>query len=247
MFTIFPLLSLEMRLLVWEFVCFQPRLVDIWPTKSGIELLARLFLEEGFEEPYYNYTHCGTVPSILHTSREARTVGLQYYQLEFGTEAKADNSGASRGTLSFSTPPRIFVNWECDIVCPMLELQSEFMDPDSMPWALASIYPQIRKFAIAANDICGTTSTFATRRSSDPPMMFASDQVSLQFSNIRGIDDQNTVPIPLWGTARLRNMRKARDNVVEVISVVSGRRKEEIKKFVAPVISFAFLDVEKSS
>lgn len=239
---------------------------------NGIEVLARTFLDEGLEELYYYYTHCGTVPSILHTSREARTVGLQYYQLEFGTETKEMFSRPSRGSLSFSTPPRIFVNWECDIIYPITDSQSDLEDPE-ISLALASMYPQIRRFAIPAGDIRGKPQFGASLhqdlrpliallskpegspsmplhevilycyRSSDTPEICEFDHVSLQFASICGIDDQNTVPIPLWGTVQLQHMREARDNVMRVIEVVSGRSKQKNKKFVPPVISFAFLDV----
>jgi hypothetical protein len=54
-------------------------------------------------------------PSILHTSKEARSVGLQYYDLLFGGEIKGE-TGKNVGSPK---KPYIYVNWKHDILFPV--------------------------------------------------------------------------------------------------------------------------------
>jgi hypothetical protein len=54
------------------------------------------------------------VPPILHISREARTIGLKFYDLGFEMTQEV---GIPRATITF--PPRIYVNWDCDTICPI--------------------------------------------------------------------------------------------------------------------------------
>lgn len=114
-FTLFPQLPLEIRMRIWELACFFPRNVDIWVTHLP---------ESYIREPPENYTRGGPptpfrylsrspVPAILHVCNESRTIGLNFYKLEFGS-----------GTFelqyfTLSVKPTIYVNLSVDRICFM--------------------------------------------------------------------------------------------------------------------------------
>lgn len=85
------------------------------------------------------------MPAVLHASKEARTVGLRHYTLDFSYDEKAQEGPA---TISIHAPPQIYVNWGCDIICPM------FQALDSGGWAEAvflshMVYAKENMFRIA--------------------------------------------------------------------------------------------------
>jgi hypothetical protein len=55
-------------------------------------------------------------PPILHASKEARSIGLQYYELSFEAKTAAM---IGQVDVEISIPPRVYVHWEYDIICPM--------------------------------------------------------------------------------------------------------------------------------
>ncbi|KAH7354728.1 hypothetical protein BKA65DRAFT_581175 [Rhexocercosporidium sp. MPI-PUGE-AT-0058] len=160
-FEVFPNFPLELRLLVWEAVCSEPRLFDIWYSEDGLEYWGDAF--SGSDWPHLYYTHGKKLPSILHTCREARNVGLQHYQLEFGTEMDGIVAieGARRSRIAqvgFNLPAEIYVNWQCDITCPSLSPGSNFRA--TMPHAEDSLlmeftlrYSYLQRFAVQSNRI----------------------------------------------------------------------------------------------
>jgi hypothetical protein len=115
----FPKLPLELRRMIWTYACFVPRNIDVWAVSTSEE--------EGFDEfddsQYGAYwgeitksrSH-NPVPPILNTSSESREIGLQHYSLSFGTDHK-HSFGFVKIEISF--PPKIYVNFDCDIICPI--------------------------------------------------------------------------------------------------------------------------------
>jgi hypothetical protein len=103
-FTLFPKLPPELRDKIWNEHCaqLQPRIVDLWPTTDSTEKKMR-------------YGTHSQAPTILHISREARSIGLQYYKLLFEEDIQRET------VRDFETPkkPHIYVNWEHDILFPV--------------------------------------------------------------------------------------------------------------------------------
>lgn len=79
---------------------------------------SRQSFEECDTAPFVLHSHGQKVPPILHASREARTIGLEYYELSFGTEFDQLSQGAR---FLITTEPKIYVNWKHDIICPNLQ------------------------------------------------------------------------------------------------------------------------------
>ncbi len=79
--------------------------------------------------PLFYYTSHSVVPALLQTSQEARTVGLQHYKLDFGVQLKGEEGLAS---VTIYVPPNIYVNWECDIICPMLQALDSKVDQEAI-------------------------------------------------------------------------------------------------------------------
>lgn len=115
-FPLFPTLPFELRLQIWEYLCFIPRVIDIRSSTSGLEC----FQDEFHEQPWFYHTESATIPAVLHTSHEARAVGLDIYSLHYGTEFDMQANRRSRASVELTTPPRIYINWACDIICPLM-------------------------------------------------------------------------------------------------------------------------------
>jgi len=114
-FTMFPKFPPEIRNRVWKLACFEQRNVDVWIANIAAEdrsALGKALCE--YRE--WAYQSNAPIPSVLHACRESRSIGLKHYSLEFGTQFNISFRGT---TISVSIPPRIFVNWECDIVFPL--------------------------------------------------------------------------------------------------------------------------------
>jgi hypothetical protein len=129
-FEYFGRLPTEIRLKIWTEVCLEPRVIDLWavPTLQGSSTIGNHF---------YYATH-SRIPSILSVSKEARKVGLQYYILEFETHFQEiirpvhwhrcphrlgmDDCQCRhwrRARITTTSEPHIYVNLDCDIICPM--------------------------------------------------------------------------------------------------------------------------------
>lgn len=122
-FTCFPKLPTEIRLMIWDDVCFFPRNIDLWVLYHG-QIKRRL---RGRSNTFdcNRYVSICPHPSILHANRESRAVGLKYYELAFGMHTILDYG------MEFSTPARIYVNWNSDVIIPMAIDQSDRFDwPD---------------------------------------------------------------------------------------------------------------------
>ncbi|KAF7883220.1 uncharacterized protein EAF02_005140 [Botrytis sinoallii] len=97
-------LPIEIRFKIWELVANQPRNLDIWYRRLGH------FEEERrrFACQVNRWVTLSAIPSILHVSRESRTIGLKFYQLDFGI-----NIPTYYG-MNIISEPRIYVNWDTD-------------------------------------------------------------------------------------------------------------------------------------
>lgn len=114
-FNFFPKLAPELRNKIWEEHCIQaePRIIDLWLTKDSTKKKMK-------------YGSNSRAPAILHTSREARGMGLQYYTFLFTKEIESEDSE------DVETPrqQRLYVNWEHDIIFPIpFHLVSLHEDP----------------------------------------------------------------------------------------------------------------------
>jgi hypothetical protein len=114
-FTCFPKLALEIRRMIWKEACSVERVLDIWAVPLDIERTTDFFINSGMELPFSYKTH-SRHPPILQTSRESRSVGLENYCLSFESEVNNKVHGIE---FKMTSPARIFVNWEFDIICPM--------------------------------------------------------------------------------------------------------------------------------
>ena len=118
-FTLLPKLPLELRGKIWKEACFEPRIIDIWV--QGL-LEDPSFADSicshvaAFVSDDCSYHSHSAIPAVMHACRESRATGLKHYCLEFSTKFEMNHG---RVTINVSTPARIFVNWECDIVCPI--------------------------------------------------------------------------------------------------------------------------------
>lgn len=113
-FTCFPKLPIELRLKIWKDVCHLPRYVDIW---TGYHRVYKDRGEQILSAFTRHVTLCG-VPAVLHTTRESRKEALEHYTLAFGS-----NQTLHYG-IQLSIPPRIYVDWKSDIICPMAVINS---------------------------------------------------------------------------------------------------------------------------
>jgi len=90
-FECFAVLSMELRLMVWEEVAATPRCVDVWPASmeddDGYVQYMNTDHSLEFGEPLKCRSH-NPVPPVLQVCREARKIGLKYYTLSFGTHIK---------------------------------------------------------------------------------------------------------------------------------------------------------------
>ncbi|CZR64804.1 uncharacterized protein PAC_14703 [Phialocephala subalpina] len=108
-FTCFPKLPLELRLKIWKDISHTPRFVDIWASYHGV----LMGLEEENEFVCTRHVTICSVPPVLHPSQEARREAVKHYKLSFGISHTLHHG------IQFSAPPRIYVNLESDIICPM--------------------------------------------------------------------------------------------------------------------------------
>lgn len=117
-FTCFRKLPTELREMIWKEACFQQRHIDIWISPLSRKKFGRLLTKrEVNTRSMFEVQSHHRVPLVLHTCAEARKVGLRYYSLEFDTSYSIKRR--HRKTFQIGTPAQIYVNWECDIICPL--------------------------------------------------------------------------------------------------------------------------------
>jgi hypothetical protein len=133
----FKELPVEIRLMIWKDVCFEPRIVDVWgkPLSHLCHSNHSLF----FRQCPFVYRSHSTIPSILHVSTEARTAGLKHYSLGFGI------SWYFNYPVLDTRPGQIYVNWSCDIIYPI----TYHPNPTFMWARLYVMQPQIQNIVLA--------------------------------------------------------------------------------------------------
>lgn len=104
-FTLFPKLPTELRLRVWEDVCYHTRNIPL-----GTVTLSSNHVDDIY--PFVYISGCPP-PSILSANRESRTIGLKHYELELGNEFDLGHGA------KIITPARIYLNFESDRICPL--------------------------------------------------------------------------------------------------------------------------------
>ncbi|KAL2070888.1 hypothetical protein VTL71DRAFT_13914 [Oculimacula yallundae] len=272
MFDLFPDLPLEIRLLIWETACYEARLLDIW--YSGVDLEGLDDFSMGFKKPHYFYSHA-PIPSILHTCQDARKIGLQHYQLDpgFGMEKKIKRTCGVE--IAFTVPSRIYVNWECDIVCPNFDPENDYT---SETWMLPSSnylrefthqFKHVQHLAIRADwldsfdepyfqdDFKWLTNLLPCSAKSVPlfkdfTIYDLPPETEYPFSS-------NNVSLRLVRLARvddeaslpdeMEQLGVARETLSEALQYIGNLRALEKVTFVLPTISMAFLhvvDIESS-
>jgi hypothetical protein len=142
-FTCFPLLPYELRYKIWKDLCFIPRVIDIW-SRPLLEMDAACHL-------MFYQSHKRVPPAILHTCKEARDAGLKFYTLDFGTSGEWK---INQATFVMTAPPQIYINWACDIICPMpLRVENDWANVkfyQSMITDLATKRRKMRRIAITS-------------------------------------------------------------------------------------------------
>jgi hypothetical protein len=118
-FTHFPKLPPELRLKIWKEACYIPRVVDLWvedPSKYEEDD----WNNNDSPEPLTYVSHT-RVPAVLQVSKEARAVALQHYTPlpSPGIEKQKGAEESSQSEDSYSRSCPIYINWQCDIVCPV--------------------------------------------------------------------------------------------------------------------------------
>jgi hypothetical protein len=112
-FLFFPLLPPELRLKIFSHACHITRNVTLEiDTSTANHQNVNILL------PRY---HTSTpVPSILQVNREAREQALKHYALSFSTTFDISTAAHTR---TFSSPAKIYINWEYDRLVFMRPLQ----------------------------------------------------------------------------------------------------------------------------
>ena len=162
-FTLFPKMALELREMVWSQACKVERVVDLWFEPLGGRAGLPLF-DTISQIPPVVYRSRTKVPAILHTSKEARATGLKYFTLEFGNKTTYQDGGT---TMEFTTSARTYVNWEYDIICPVIYGNTNFASFEAFEDSEAyenfdmsiryklidpAIFPRMRRIAFAVNE-----------------------------------------------------------------------------------------------
>jgi hypothetical protein len=113
-FTLFPKLPLELRRKIWKEACSVPRLVDLW---ANFPFAPQMGFDASFRPMAYDSYSSKSPPTNLYASHESLIVAMENYQLCFGCEI---NEVSDRARLRVSIPAEIYVNWEYDIICPIV-------------------------------------------------------------------------------------------------------------------------------
>ncbi|KAF7895026.1 hypothetical protein EAF00_006840 [Botryotinia globosa] len=107
-FTLFSKLAPELRSMIWELAIFNdPRNIIVGKYRGSRSRKDHTKLIEEF-----GYKCISTVPTVLRTCTEARTIGLKYYKLlEWAPEV---SKGKVRLVEVPEYPARTYINWEVD-------------------------------------------------------------------------------------------------------------------------------------
>jgi hypothetical protein len=134
------------------------------------------------------------------TSQEARAVGLGYYKLSFGESFSAK---IGQSEVIMSTPARIYVHWEYDVICPMpfcIREEGRTLCWGGGPRELKDIDPLIRRLALqkydwtCISDLLGSTALEEVMIYDEPITILrpfeAHKPISLEFVGIENEIDE---------------------------------------------------------
>lgn len=106
-FASFPQFPTEIRHKIWHEVARVPRNIDLWAIPTNLPRCSKC------RQIIHRHMSVSQPPAILHVSSESRAIGLRYYELAFGTKHETQYD------IEITTPSRIYVNWERDVIVPM--------------------------------------------------------------------------------------------------------------------------------
>jgi hypothetical protein len=164
-----------------------------------------------------------------HTSQEARAVGLGYYKLSFG---KSFSAKIGQSEVIMSTPARIYLHWEYDIICPMPNCLREegctvYCGSGPLVRELKDISPLMRRLALRKYDwscifdLLGSTALEEVMIYDEPITTFqhfeAHKSISLEFGSIENEVDEK---LELGDQERLRLAKRLIEREIQ-------RRQEE--------------------
>ncbi|TGO20175.1 hypothetical protein BTUL_0001g01870 [Botrytis tulipae] len=181
-------LPIEIRNQIWELVANQPRNLDIWYRRLGY------FEEERgqFACQVTRWVTLSAIPSILHVSRESRTIGLKFYRLDFGVKIPTYYG------MNITSEPRIYVNWDRDRIVALQTNQhgygafSNMINAEERPCGT-----KLRKVALRADHYDTGLSKSLGRRFDEilifyDPFVFydrlKSRNITIEFEPITGVD-----------------------------------------------------------
>lgn len=98
----------EIRLVVWNLVASGPRLIELECTQPR---------DWSYRSHAYSTVFSERVPAMLHVCSEARGVGMEQYELSFGTSWVVDGPPFER--FEVTSAPKIYMNPRCDVVLPI--------------------------------------------------------------------------------------------------------------------------------
>ena len=102
-------------------VSFLPRNLDIWPQSLGAMKFKPWFRDNGIRQYDVIVDRLVAItspPAILHTNKEARQVGLDYYRLDFDVD-HLYFPNHNEGRIQVNSPARIYRNTFSDRICPI--------------------------------------------------------------------------------------------------------------------------------
>ena len=175
-FTYFPRLPPELRYNIWSEACLVERIVDLWiadPFTKYNDKEWSMNFPKSWEWRWITFGSHNRIPDILQTSRESRAVGLKHYSPLLGTEithlpanVKSSKNGMGQGEKSVNSiksseeehkttkpkssyldPAVIYINWECDIICPF-EIPEEHVPRFQLELKLSNRFNLLKKLAI---------------------------------------------------------------------------------------------------
>lgn len=125
-FTCFPRLPLELRDSIWTHASFGSRNLDTW-----MEFLGEMrYNRPSDSSQSFRYATMSRPPPILHTSREARNVGLRQYHSMFevlfappiykhrrGPHRRGPRRPPRNSGVEIRLPPQIYYNDQADPGC----------------------------------------------------------------------------------------------------------------------------------
>jgi hypothetical protein len=234
-------------------ICRQSRNIDIWTScPDELDNYARTGLRAVFELPRRLVefkSHNFKPPSILHTSREAREIGLNNYSLEFGLEI-LEKQG--RAQFRLSIPSRVYVNWKCDTICPIAPANEE----DVVLYELEQRASQLQSVAFDEDKLRLAFRLLASIGSRSLREMIIYWVPALESERIfRDFDAKapfnlNFIPFEEFNfadgesyTAAADALQNAEDRLVEHMEAISKVREEHGEKRISdPALKFRILE-----